>query len=157
MSTALHQNLHEQAGTLCLTAHCLCRSGDAEADHRSASSEPQKEARHRKDDAAGRSLGEDAHQGKHAPEQGRAPAEGPETAGKVRRGNPARHLAGIWKELNDDSMDSDDDKDRDKEQEQVMFIQVTPSPVLLAVFQGVQEAPQVNVECNRVEQSEAPL
>ncbi|CAL5227620.1 g10624 [Coccomyxa viridis] len=94
------------------------RSGDAEADHRSASSEPQKEARHRKDDAAGRSLGEDAHQGKHAPEQGRAPAEGPETAGKARRGNPARHLAGIWKELNDDSMDSDDDKDRDKEQEQ---------------------------------------
>ena len=58
------------------------------------------------------------------------PAEGSEPAGKVHRGNPAKRLAGIWKELNDDSMDSDSDADRDKEQEQVTEGQiVAPLPL----------------------------
>ena len=90
----------------------LCRAANPEAEHRSASSEQQKESRHRKDDAAGRSSKE---KGKQDRKQGEASAEGREPA---HRSNPAKTLAGIWKELNDDSKDSDSDAERE-EHEQV--------------------------------------
>ena len=90
----------------------LCRVADPEAEHRSASSEQQKESKHRKDDAAGRSPKEEAEKDR---KQGDALAEGHEPAP---RSNPAKTLAGIWKELNNDSRDSDSDGERE-EHEQV--------------------------------------
>jgi len=105
--------------------HAYCpgayRAGASEADHKSASSEQQKEARHRKDDAAGRSPKDDAHQSKH--EHGKA--EGCEEADKP-RGNPAQRLAGIWKELNEESNDGESDPDRDKQHEQVGLTALEP-------------------------------
>lgn len=86
----------------------LCRAANPEAEHRSASSEQQKESRHRKDDAAGRSSKEE---GKHDRKQGDASEEGHEPA---HRGNPAKTLAGIWKELNDDSKYSGSDGEREE-------------------------------------------
>ena len=90
----------------------LCRAADLEAEHRSASSEQQKESKHRKDDAAGRSSKEEGEKDR---KQGDASEEGHEPAS---RSNPAKTLAGIWKELNDDSRDSDSDGERE-EHEQV--------------------------------------
>ena len=90
----------------------LCRAADPEAEHGSASSEQQKESKHRKDDAAGRSPKEDGEKDR---KQGDASEEGHEPAPKS---NPAKTLAGIWKELNDDSRDSDSDGERE-EHEQV--------------------------------------
>ena len=90
----------------------LSRAADPEAEHRSASSEQQRESRHRKDDAAGRSPKEEAEKDR---KQGDASEEGHDPAP---RGNPAKTLAGIWKELNDDSRDSDSDGERE-EHEQV--------------------------------------
>ena len=98
----------------------LCRAADPDAEHRSASSEQQKESRHRKDDAAGRSSKEE---GKQNRKQGIASEERHELA---HRSNPAKTLAGIWKELNDDSKDCDSDAEREEhEQVRIQYLRLS--------------------------------
>ncbi len=90
-----------------------------EPEQRSPSSEQQKEARHRKDDAAGRQFKDEGKQSKQAQEEGRKHKDGkPEEKGaSEQRRNPAKHLAGIWKELNDDSKESDSDAEREQREQ----------------------------------------